>query len=512
MRQSTRLVFNTAATFVRMGLTVGMGLVATPLLLKALGQIDFGLLSVLGATGALLATVTGALSSSTQRHLAYEIGNDGGCQLPAMFNSALLLFAIGGIVVWVIGFALTPVVMTGLAIPEDRLEVAWWVYQTTLIGLLVTIGFAPFEGLIAAHQEIVISTIFELLMALARLGIIIGLFYVPWDQLLSYALLLLGARILLTMGLAAWCWYRYAESRPRPRTVRWKLVRELAEFAGWSFLGKMAWRMRQQVAVIIINVGFGPAVNAAYAVAIQVSGYASNFGLAISRAVRPAITTLQAKGSQQNVHRLVLVTGKYLFIFTSICMFPLLADLPIILDLWLPTVPEYTVSLVFLSVAWVILRGIAGGFNLALEATGNIGWWTRIVMGLTIVSLGLTVMLVFVIGMDPWVVPASTLLLIAVQSILAVKFIGARIDMSVGKWMNGTIWPICRVVLPATVGMVLARQLLPAAAWRPIVLLLVYAVIVAPLFWTVGLAPWERDQFRRMLSTIRHRVAGRPAD
>src|SRR6516165_1781369 len=88
-RQSTTLMLNTAATFVRMAVTVWMGLVTARLLLAALGADGFGGYAMLFAAASLSALVGDSLWNSTMTRLALELGRGERGQLREVFNTAL---------------------------------------------------------------------------------------------------------------------------------------------------------------------------------------------------------------------------------------------------------------------------------------------------------------------------------------------------------------------------------------------------------------------------------------
>ena len=69
LRQSIRMVVNAATLMSRMLLTFGIGLYVTRLLLDLVGASDFGLLTALGASGALLLLVTPALNEIGRAHV-----------------------------------------------------------------------------------------------------------------------------------------------------------------------------------------------------------------------------------------------------------------------------------------------------------------------------------------------------------------------------------------------------------------------------------------------------------
>src|SRR5690606_18295716 len=113
MRQSTRLIVNSISTFARMAFTVVIGLLVTRLLLQYLGKIDFGLILALGATGTLLQFITSALTSSVQRQLALEIARGDPERMRTVFSTAWLVYMGLGVAVWLVGVALTPLIMHG---------------------------------------------------------------------------------------------------------------------------------------------------------------------------------------------------------------------------------------------------------------------------------------------------------------------------------------------------------------------------------------------------------------
>ncbi|MEX0776989.1 MAG: hypothetical protein WD042_14890 [Phycisphaeraceae bacterium] len=497
MRQSTRLILNTGATFGRMALTVGIGLVTTRLFLTALGQVDFGLVSTLGATGALLTVVTAALTASTQRHLAYDIGRGDRQGLSRTFSSALVVFAACGLALWAIGVALTPVVLQVLTIPPDRAGAAWWVYQMTLAALATTVVLTPFRGMFAAHQELFFSSILDVLGSILRLAVILGLFVVPWDRMASYAVLNLLAQIALSIITVMWSLWRYPGSRPRRSAVSWPDMKGLMSFAGWSLFGSLAWSLRQQGAVLLINLRFGPAVNAGYAIAAQLVAYAGNLSGAIIRAVQPAIVSLEAKGSRRHVHQLVIVTGKYIALILGLLFVPLWLETPAILHLWLGQVPEHAVVLTRVALIWVLLGAMGFGYGTALQATGDIGWFTRITLLLAATSLALAVFAVYVLNLGPWAVPGATVVLVLVQLVLQVRLIGRRIELPPSVWMRGVLWRVLMVAVPAGAAATILRLALDGP-WRILAVVVAYNAIALPLIWMVGMERWEQQQFLRI--------------
>lgn len=271
MRQSTRLIINSMATFARMAMTFGAGLVATRLLIQYLGSKDYGVLMVLGASGGFLTLLTVAFTLSAQRHLAYALGLGDLEKHRVVFNTVLAIFLSVGCVLLVVGWLIGPWVLHGLDIPDARMNAAYWVYHVTLISLALGTWTTPYIAAATAHQEMVYVALIDGLFAAGRFAAAIALGFLGGDLLVWFVVLVFAATLVTRFLLVAMCLAKFPETRPHPTRLRWSEVREIGAYAGWSLVGQIGWKLRSQGGVILINLFFGPVVNAAYAISIQVS-------------------------------------------------------------------------------------------------------------------------------------------------------------------------------------------------------------------------------------------------
>jgi len=125
MQQSTRLIVNTLSTYVRMVLTVGLGLLTTRVVYAQLGETDFGLQAVVGAGGSLLlifsdAPSSAVLSGTSLFTLASKIRNNFGS-----FSIRACCFSVSrASLMATIGWACGPVLLHSLQIPAGRQQAA----------------------------------------------------------------------------------------------------------------------------------------------------------------------------------------------------------------------------------------------------------------------------------------------------------------------------------------------------------------------------------------------------
>ncbi|MCA9289019.1 MAG: hypothetical protein KDA05_10570 [Phycisphaerales bacterium] len=520
MRQSTRLILNTLITYARMGLTVGIGLLVTRKALALLGEGDFGLLATLGASGALLLILSDSLTASMQRHLAYEIGKENTEALRAVFNTALAIFGVAGPAVFLVGAAIWPLLRPIVDVPEGSENAVTLVFMLTLGNIVAATLATPFRAYLMARQSFGCVAVYETAQSVLALVAVLLLTMVENDRLAVYAWLILGARVggELIAVLAAVA--MFPDCRPRPWLVRRDQIGRIASFAGWSLVAQMAWRIRVQGSTIIVNSFYGARVSAAYGVASQLGGYQNQVGAAVWRAVRPAMATIEGRGGVQGVKDLTLVSSKYLLLLTLFILVPFELEMEALLDLWLKEVPEHTAIVTRLVLVWMAMFYASQGYQFAMEAKGSLGRYAMImaVFDLAVVLTQLAFLWAMgrsaggqpVIG--PWLVPAITLAIIALQNVARAWYVGTRIDIPLSRWFAEVLWPTMLVAAIAG-GAAATPMLLMEQGWvRLLVTTGVFGVVALPTIWLLGMRRWEREHFTRVASSgvgLAMRLSGR---
>lgn len=516
MRQSTRLIVNMIATFGRMSITFGMGLVVTRLLLNILGPSDYGLMIALGAGGALLALATEALSFSAQRHLAYEIGRGDDRALRETFNTILGLFLVVGGVIWITGAAIGPLILRVLTIPPGREKTAFWVYQLAVVGMAMGTWTTPHRSIITSRQAMVCLSIFNIVLSIIRLAVVVAIMFMEGDRLLLYAWLFTAAVLANNVALAATAMARFPEARPRLSLFRRGRLRELSSYAGWTLLNSIGWRIRSQGGTLLLNIFFGPVVNAAYGIATQVVGYVVQFGQAIQVVAQPAAVGAEARGDRRYLHLLTLLSSKYIVILLGFLLIPLWVDTPAVLGLWLGQIPPHTVMLVRLVLVWSLLDRLTQGHLMALQAEGDIGWYSRLSIVLSIITLALATVGIYGLGFGPWCMPAASVVMSIAVAGVRVVGIGRRLELPPGQWARQVVTPAAIVLASAAAAAVAVTLVMAPGPWRVLVITGANAAVLAPLAWMVGLQAWEREHFKRVAVAAAQRMrvrnsAARPA-
>jgi O-antigen/teichoic acid export membrane protein len=339
-----RIAKNTTMLYFRMMFNMLVTLYTSRIILNALGVNDFGIYNVVGGIVVMFSFLNSAMGAATSRFLIFELGKKDHIQLKKVFNASLSSHI--GIALFVFLLAETVglwFLTHKLVIPQDRMGAALWVYQFSILSAMVTLTQVPYNALIIAHEKMNIYAYVSVLDTMLKLLIAYLLVISNFDKLKFYAVLVFLVFSIIALIYRFYCMKHYAESAI---AFKWdkKLYKELFSFSIWELYGGFALMGMGQGLNMLLNMFFGPAVNAARGIAFQVQGAVLGFGDNFITAVKPQIIKLYAENNIKQMMNLVFSSSKYSLFLTFFLTLPLLLETPFVLDVWLKTVPDYTVS------------------------------------------------------------------------------------------------------------------------------------------------------------------------
>ena len=150
------------------------------------------------------------------------------------------------------------------------------------------------------------------------------------------------------------------------------LLVEMGKFAGWNIWGNLAATLFGTGLNLLLNVFFGPIVNAARGIAVQVEAAISQFSTNFLMAVNPQITKLYAQNNLKEMHSLLFRSSKFACYLLLLFALPIVLETEPIITLWLKIVPEYTVPFIRLLLVIVIIDSMAKPLMTAAAATGDV--------------------------------------------------------------------------------------------------------------------------------------------
>ena len=151
-----------------------------------------------------------------------------------------------------------------------------------------------------------------------------------------------------------------------------KLFKEIFSFAGWTMNGYIAIIGFTQGLNILLNMFFGPAVNAARGIAVQVQGMCQQFCYNFQMALNPQLTKSYAQGDLKMMHGLLIKSSKFSFFILFFIAMPLMFEANIVLKTWLGIVPGHTVNFLRLILIVGLLYPLSNPIIVSVHATGRL--------------------------------------------------------------------------------------------------------------------------------------------
>ena len=378
MNPTKRIIINTLAQYTRAILNIGLSLYSTRLVLEALNVDDYGIYSLVAGVVGILGYLTNALVVTTQRYLSFYHGAGDIEKVRRVFANSLFIHIIVALLFGLILFALRGLIMNGstLNITASRLQAATYVYDITVLMLLVTIIISPFKALLIARENIVYISIVEVADGVMRLLLALTLLVIGGDKLIAYAIGMGGILVINLIAFMAYVFVKYKESRftISRSTLDKPIIGKLLGFAGWTTYGMASTICQQQGLSVVLNHFFGTAINAAFGLASQVNGAVRFVSTSILNAMNPQIMKAEGNGDRQQMLRLAGKESKFSTALMMVLAVPIIIEMPDILDFWLrnKNVPEHTCLFCRAMLLAFLIDQTTLGLHAANQATGII--------------------------------------------------------------------------------------------------------------------------------------------
>lgn len=435
-----RIAKNTVFLFLRMLLSMGVALYTSRVVLEALGVTDYGVYNVVGGLTSMFTFFSSALTNATQRFLNFALGSDDGLKVRQIFNLSLLVYAVAGIAIVAIAI---PVgrwfIANELVIPPDKLHAANVILLTVLASLLFTLVGSVYESVLIARENMKIYAYIGIFDVVVKLLIAFSIMMLGSGRLIAYAIMISVATLVQKIVMMIYCRRRYPETRLL-RYWNGTAFRELFGFAGWNIYGCAVWMLNEQGVNILLNMFFGPVVNAARGLALQVNSAVNQFSSSFYTAVRPQVIKSYASRQYDEFHQLLYRSGRFSYYLMWFLCVPLMLRPSFILNLWLKEVPEYTAPFLVLVLVYSLINTFNNPLWTAIQAVGKLRKTS--IYGSTFYLIAFPCCyLALKMGMSAVSVFYITIIVRFFYLIIAAWILGEYTDVNVKTLMRLIIWP-----------------------------------------------------------------------
>ena len=481
--------------YFRQALIMLVSLYSVRVVLNVLGAEDYGVYNVTVGVISAFGFLSAAMATASQRYFSFELGQNNFEKIEKTFciTFEIYIFLIFAIVLIAETIGIW-FVWNKLVIPANRKIAAFWLYQTVVFSFVFTLITTPYMALIIAHEKMDVYAWVSIAEAILKLAIVFLLRIIFFDKLILYGILLCAVSFIITALYRIYCRKHFSESHFK---FLWEnsMFKEILSYSGWNLFGSASDVVKNQGLNILLNLFFGPVVNAARGIAMQVSISTNSFAQNFSLSVKPQIIKKYANNENESLLSLIYISSKSTFLLLYIFALPLMLEMHTVLALWLKNVPESAEIFTILSFVEAIVTSISLPMMSLIQATGKIKWYQIIVGGIIICNLPISYCLLLFIK-NPIVVFLVNIGISIIALSLRLIIIKKEVPFfSVGYFLYKVIIPSLFVSMLSFIPSYSVSYFLEESFLRLVITVIVSVISVSFFSYIFGLSKNEKIFF-----------------
>lgn len=498
--RSKRIASNTLVLFARMLIITFVNLYTVRWVLAGLGTEDYGIFNAVAGVVTASTCISSVLALSTQRFYSFAMGKGEQERLKEIFSVSLNIVMMIALVLFILFEIVGPwLISTQLTIPVERMEAAQWILQFSLFSFIFTLLQIPFIGAVFANENMGYYALISTIDCIVKLLIAYCIGMTGGDNLVYYgAALMLEAFMVMLL-------YVFIARRKYPECkytiVKKKILyKELFSFSGWSFYGALAGVGMTQGSTIILNVFFGPIINAAFGIANQIYNAINTLTNSVVIAFRPAMIKAYSSNEKGYLEQLFFASSKAILYLLSMVLIPFIFEAETLLTLWLGECTPTMVLFAQLYAIYTICLALHNPITTIIQATGNIRKYSMYVESMTILCLPVSWVL-FKLGMPSYYVFVTMIGLCVLAHIIRLLMLQTSIsDLTVSKYLARLVLPGILIISITTLIVYCVEGLHTNRILQLFLSYIVSAISISILLYAVGISKNERSLIKDLVN------------
>jgi len=312
MRESHRLIINSAAVFCQTLVLMAIGLILPPFVIHQVGDDSYGVVVVIGSILGFLALLQIGMPQALSRFVAVAIERKDSTELSRVMSSGMAFLVVCGAIA---------LLAVALLVRAPELLVSWparMSRQTVqavilVMGILAAMniflcfGHVSFVG----RERFVLHAVLQTGGFLLRFGMVYSLLLVFPGNVIAYAASSSGAVTLQTAIVCVLALCIFRDGRLSIRSVNWAILKKMLVYGVAVTLASMALMLYIQADYFLIGKTIGPTAVTMFSLAVTWSLALRNVLRAITSVISPAAARAHVSGDERALSMMFIRTTKY---------------------------------------------------------------------------------------------------------------------------------------------------------------------------------------------------------
>lgn len=318
MKKVNQLKVGAALSYVSLGLGNMISILYTPIMLRLLGQAEYGLYSlsnsIIGYLGVLDFGIGNAVVRYTAKYKALE-DKDGESNLYGMF---IVIYVILAILVIIAGSLL--VMNTHLffssSLTQKEMTRIQFMMVLMIFNLAISFPFGIFSAIITAHEQFVFPKMIGIIRQILNPFVILPLLLLGYKSLgMTVASTCMN---LLFIWVNVYYCFKVLRIKVKFNQMDFSVLKEIMGYSFFIFLNMIIDRVYWSTDQFILGTVSGPVTVAVYSIGSTFNQYYIGFSNAISGVFLPKITKMITQNvSNKELSNLFIRIGRIQFIILS---------------------------------------------------------------------------------------------------------------------------------------------------------------------------------------------------
>ncbi|MER1956069.1 MAG: oligosaccharide flippase family protein [Solibacillus sp.] len=283
-------------SYVTLVLTVIVTLISTPIMIEKLGQIEFGIYSLILAFIGYLSILDFGLGNAIIRYISRTRADKDREQEAYLSGMFLILFSILGIIAFGVGLIMYNQIdiLFGGKLNDDELRLAQILALILLINFSFSFPLSIFGAIVQAHERFIFFKITNIIKNVIPSIVIVPFLYLGYG---SITVVVITSLInILALVLNVWYCFFKLKLKLNFRKFNINLLKEILIYSGFVFLTVIIDKIYWSTDQIILGAVAGASEVAIYALAMQFIIIYMSISTAISGLFLPKISMMDKKG------------------------------------------------------------------------------------------------------------------------------------------------------------------------------------------------------------------------
>ena len=374
-----KLVFNTASNIFTLFLKLAITFIMTPLLIKNMGNHDYGIWEMVGAVIGYMGILDMGIRPAVSRFASAFIAQKDEPALTRLYATAwYFLFAVGLLIAVSMAFWALFGAETLAPKGEDDYQKYVWFLLIIAMQMLITFPSYTAESYLEAYQEYYLKNNITIINSIV--GAIILFAYITPEN----------ALVLLTLCNAIGVCSKYIflvwlmQYRRPFLSFRWsyfslRQLKELLRFSVKTLIQGIAGRIESATDSLVIGFAMGPASVPLYSIPVNLIGYVRMISWNFTHVFMPYFSALNAVEEKQKIQEVYLTGSKLTIAPTIILTVGILLLGPAFLEIWIgKEIADSARSFLWVMVGFIVLpllNPMSSRYLTAIDKHGFLAKW-----------------------------------------------------------------------------------------------------------------------------------------